>query len=82
MSKKSLPLRIFNLHVFYMKLGSKLGSPFIKFTAYIALWKQISNGGLESVAYCCYYYMIKEGEKEHGAQTRMREIERRKRNVR
>lgn len=63
-AKKSLALRIYNMHGFYLKLGQRIGTPFVKYTAYFALYKIFTSGGAESVAYCCYEHMIREGEKE------------------
>jgi hypothetical protein len=79
--KKTLAQRTLSLHGFYMKLGPKFGAPFFKLTAYLSLYRMFSNGGLESVAYCCYFYLIKKGEEENAAQVGLRQNKRPKRSM-
>jgi hypothetical protein len=61
---KPLALRIYNFHGFILKLGPRLGAPFVKAVAYFALYKIFTNGGIEAVAYIAYTHMLTEGEKE------------------
>ena len=61
---KTLALRIYNYHGFVLKLGPRLGGPFVKLAAYYALYKIFTSGGVEALAYISYEHMIKEGEKE------------------
>ena len=64
MAKKTLATRIYNFHGFVLKLGPKVGAPFVKAVAYYALYKIFTNGGIESLAFIAYEHMINEGEKE------------------
>jgi hypothetical protein len=61
---KTLSTRIYNFHGFVLKLGPRLGGPFVKFAAYFALYKIFTSGGLEALAFIAYEHMIREGEKE------------------
>jgi hypothetical protein len=61
---KTLACRIYNFHGFVLKLGPRLGGPFVKFTAYFALYKIFTTGGLEALAFIAYNHMLTEGEKE------------------
>lgn len=61
---KTLATRIYNFHGFVLKLGPRLGGPFVKFAAYFALYKIFTSGGLEALAFIAYEHMIREGEKE------------------
>lgn len=62
--RKTLAGRIYGVHGFLLKLGPKLGGPFVKFIAYYALYKVFTSGGAEALAYVCYEHMLREGEAE------------------
>lgn len=75
--QNTLPLTVYKWHGFFLKLGPKLGSLPIRFMAYYALYKIVTNGGVEALAFVCYEHMFRLGETErkkvkpNGAQTRV-----------
>jgi len=58
-----LALRIYNAHAFLIRLGPRMGGPFVRALAYYSLYRIFTNGGAESLAYIAHEYMIREGEK-------------------
>jgi hypothetical protein len=78
----ALALRIASFHAILLKLGPKLGGPFVKVIAYYALYRVFSSGGMEAVSYICYEHMLRTAEQEkgkvkkRGTQTGMRENKR------
>jgi len=63
--QKSLALRIFRTHGFWLKLGPQIGGRIIKAYAYFALYKIFTAGGVEALSHVAYLHMLREGEAEH-----------------
>lgn len=76
--KKSLARQVASLHGFWLKLGPRIGGPFVKIVAYYAMYRIVTNGGLEALAFVCYEHMLNQAakEKQNGTQTGVRKDER------
>lgn len=64
---KSLAIRVASMHSFLIKLGPRVGGGLIRLTAFYALYRVFSNGGMEALAYVCYEHLLLQAEKEKKA---------------
>lgn len=60
----ALAIRIASIHGTLLKMGPKIGGPFVKFIAYYAMYRIFSSGGVEALAYVCYEHMLRTAEAE------------------
>jgi hypothetical protein len=60
----ALAIRIAKIHGSLLKLGPKLGGPFVKMIAYYAMYRIFSSGGIEALAYVCYEHMLRTADAE------------------